>query len=701
MRKFLESESEFKWPRHLGQCRGNYCDLRPDKGIPLKWIGKISDKGKASIDKYEAPGFDFREAFVVKTIRGTNSQKVRSMTANEVNNMQDLRHPHISALLGTFDYQERLSILIYPAACCDLHQYMKQLSKDLQNLGEQSHPSHALLQDVSPSSCTSTQDTATTDARHQHGLELMTYQQTSNGNHHDKPRAWPLSLSVEEKLELLRRYFVCLSQALSYLHESGVRHKDIKPKNILIDESGRVVLTDFGISRRFPKDKPHVTNNEWNFTRKYASPEMKDKRIPRDDPSDVFSLGCVFLEMATLLLGEDLAKLTEFYTSTVNVSATEEAYHCNLDKVYSWIDHLRESNGIKLVQDNWLPGTVHQVQNIVSSANDHMVAALVYLRRMLDEVPSNRPPSKTLWQHFQDISSEQCRDCDPRRPEDIWKPSIMQQKNAKTGLINRRSVQVEEDLDTEAGESFRHGEIDSSLLSAHRTLDRSDRRRTRGSSPSTSLRSSSRRDYPKEKPKSKSPIPGQSVKKPGSSGRSEKSTSPILHGLDISEKLTSGEEILNPSRIVSAKVVDDPALADRNRVLSNMEIAPPSLRLPSSSLRVAKDDSTLSPASNATTHSQAVQVPEKNQEKARYQEHMTTTTKEDVPTPQTAIVIYDVLQTIAYVSVFASLAGGFGSLPRSLSFLCHVKEFRSRIHFVSATENWSTGRDRRCTKTHC
>ena len=668
MRKFLESESEFTWPRHLGQCRVNHCDLRPDEGIPLKWIGKISDKAKASIDKYEAPGFAFREAFVVKTIRGTNSQKVRSMTANEVNNMQDLRHPHISALLGTFDYQERLSILIFPAACCDLHQYMKQLSKDLQNRGEQSHPSHAPHRGVSPSSCTSTQDTATTHARHPHDLELMTYQQTSNGNQYDKPRAWPLSLSVEEKLELLRRYFVCLSQALSYLHESGVRHKDIKPKNILIDESGRPVLTDFGISRRFPKDKPHVTNNEWNFTRKYASPETKDKRMPRDDPSDVFSLGCVFLEMATLLLGEDLTKLSEFYTTTVNVSATEEAYHCNLDKVYSWIDHLKESNEIKLVQDNWLPGAMHQVQDIVSSTKDDMVAALVYLRRMLDEVPSNRPPSKTLWQHFQDISSEQCRDCDPRRPEAIWKPSMMQQKNAKTRLINRRSVQVEEDLDTDAGESFRHGEIDSTLLSAHRTLDRSSWRRMRRSSPSTSLRSSSRRDCPEEKPTSKSPIPEQSVKRPGSSGRSEKSTSPILHGLDISEKLTSGEEKLNQSRIASAKVVDDPALADRNRDLSNMEITPSSLRLPSSSLRDAKDDSRLSPVSNSTTHSQAVQVPAEHQEKSRYQKHITTTTKEDIPTPQTAIVIYDVLQTIAYVSVFASLTGGFGSLPRSLSF---------------------------------
>lgn len=271
MRKFLESGIDFTWPGHLGECQGNHCALKPREGMPLKWIRKISDKTKASIDKYEAPGFAFREAFIVKTIRGTNSQKVRNMTANEVNNMRDLRHPHISALLGTFDYQERLSILIFPAACCDLHQFMKQLSKDLQNFHEQSDPSHALHREASPSSYTSTQDSTTTHTQHPHDPDLITHGQATNENRDDKPKAWPLLLPFERKLELLRRDFVCLSEALSYLHESGVRHKDIKPKNILIDESGCVVLTDFGISRRFPKDKPHVTNSEWNFTRKYAS----------------------------------------------------------------------------------------------------------------------------------------------------------------------------------------------------------------------------------------------------------------------------------------------------------------------------------------------------------------------------------------------------------------------------------------------
>ena len=670
MRKFLESGVEFTWPGDLGECHGNHCDLRPNKCIPLTWIRKISDKSKASIDKYEAPpGFAFREAFVVKTIRGTNSQKVRNMTANEVNNMRDLRHPHISALLGTFDHQERLNILIFPAACCDLHQYMKQLSKDIQRIREQSHPSNVLHRDASPSSGTSTQDSTTNRSRQSRGPELATDKDRTNENRDDKPKAWPLLLSVDSKIRLLRRYFVCLSQALSYLHESGVRHKDIKPKNILIDESGCVVLTDFGISRRFPKDKSHVTNNEWNFTRKYASPEiMKDRRMPRDDPSDVFSLGCVFLEMATLLLGENLTRFSEYYTTTVNISAKEEAYYCNLDKVYSWIDHLRTSNELKPVKDDWRRSAICKARDLIMSPDDNMVAALVDIRQMLDEVPSNRPLSRTLWQQFQGISFEQCKDCDPRQTEEVWKPSIRQQENAKTGLINRRSVTVEEELDFEAKEPFRYGEIDSTLLSAHNMLDRSDWGQTRGSSPSTSLRSFSRRDHSKALPRPKSPISQRAIERPGSTGRSERSTSPRLHIQATNEDIMNGEEVPTSLQMAPTSIIDNPALDDQFQGMSGIEATRSRPRSQSSGLGAANGDLGWPATADQINNSQAMQTQANNQEKMKYQDDTPTTIEEDMPKPQEAIVVYDVAQTIAFVTVFADLKGMFSPLPRSLSF---------------------------------
>lgn len=59
----------------------------------------------------------------------------------------------------------------------------------------------------------------------------------------------------------------------------------------------------------------------------------------------VFSLGCVFSEVMTLLLGHDLTELIEHSSIVVNEPSLDDAYHCNLDKLYSWLKFLQESQG--------------------------------------------------------------------------------------------------------------------------------------------------------------------------------------------------------------------------------------------------------------------------------------------------------------------------------------------------------------------
>src|SRR5207245_7503927 len=47
----------------------------------------------------------------------------------------------------------------------------------------------------------------------------------------------------------IRKILVEVSRALAYAHRSGIVHRDIKPDNIMFDEHGQAIVTDFGIAK--------------------------------------------------------------------------------------------------------------------------------------------------------------------------------------------------------------------------------------------------------------------------------------------------------------------------------------------------------------------------------------------------------------------------------------------------------------------
>ena len=89
-----------------------------------------------------------------------------------------------------------------------------------------------------------------------------------------------------------------VASALSFAHENGVVHRDIKPGNILIGTSGQVKVADFGIARALGTgvDEALTEIGSVMGTATYLSPEQAQGAQP-DPRSDIYSLGVMMYEL--------------------------------------------------------------------------------------------------------------------------------------------------------------------------------------------------------------------------------------------------------------------------------------------------------------------------------------------------------------------------------------------------------------------
>lgn len=132
------------------------------------------------------------------------------------------------------------------------------------------------------------------------------------------PKAEPIAPTPREHRAFWQeivRIVIDVAQALAHAHHLGILHRDIKPANLLLDTTGAIWVTDFGLAKVETQDHTITRSGDFIGTLRYVAPEQLHGKADRR--SDVYSLGLTLFELLTLqpaFADEPLAQIMQRQT---------------------------------------------------------------------------------------------------------------------------------------------------------------------------------------------------------------------------------------------------------------------------------------------------------------------------------------------------------------------------------------------------
>ncbi len=132
-------------------------------------------------------------------------------------------------------------------------------------------------------------------------------------------------------------WFVQMALALHYMHSRHIMHRDIKPQNVFLTQSNKIVkLGDFGVTRELNATLALAQTQVG--TPYYMSPELAHNK-PYTMKSDVWALGCVLCEMSTLRVPFDAKNFPELAIKIQKNKprALSKCYSSGLHQLCSWM----------------------------------------------------------------------------------------------------------------------------------------------------------------------------------------------------------------------------------------------------------------------------------------------------------------------------------------------------------------------------
>jgi serine/threonine protein kinase len=234
--------------------------------------------------------------------------------------------------------------------------------------------------------------------------------------HNEKRSSTATGWKTDDRSGDLLNYVACLCRAVIYLHnlDKPRRHRDIKPDNVLVDRFKNVLLADFDIAKKYTNRMMASTSSRAMYTDEFAPQTVKDGE-ERSFDGDIFSLACVFFQMATVAFGETLKNMRKHMCGGIEGLNCIFSDALDSGALYSWIQHLKDvanrtpehlpMDRFQHPKDNSAVQTDKSVEKFLD-----MIALMLGVK--IDD--NHAEILSTAWQCFSSFASRNCPDCHPK-----------------------------------------------------------------------------------------------------------------------------------------------------------------------------------------------------------------------------------------------------------------------------------------------
>lgn len=172
-------------------------------------------------------------------------------------------------------------------------------------------------------------------------------------------------------------YFDTLINGLEYLHSRKIAHRDIRPTNILLDDTKEVKLADVSIAA-FAEDKEQHHNETKTYRLEaYRAPEMLEQNAKHKKKdlysADLWSLGLVLLEMCLLEPGILKAKLSVEEREQLVKKKLEQAAKGYSDKLVALLTTLLDSKPSQRRTATGIRITLEQISGDIQKVSTYLL----------------------------------------------------------------------------------------------------------------------------------------------------------------------------------------------------------------------------------------------------------------------------------------------------------------------------------------